>query len=1039
MMLEFSDIANALCFYISMTPDPVAGGYFAYEFATPNFPDYPKVGVWPDGYYVSTNEASPAAYAMDRVNMLAGLPATAQRFTAPNMAGFPFQALLPSDLDGPNAPPPGAPNYFIRHRDDEAHNPGFNDPAQDFLEIFEFSVDFATPANSTFTGPNIIAISEFDSDLCGLVSFDCFPQPAPGPDLDPLREVVMWRLQYRNTGAAEVMVGNLVTDVDGSDHGGIRWFELNKAGPSWALDQEGTYAPDENHRWMGSIATDKDGNISLGYSVSNSNLFPGIRYTGRSSTDPPGTLPIAEVSVIAGSSHSNSNRWGDYSSMNVDPADDCTFWYTNLYGSANAWATQITVMKFDSCGAPPHACCNTGGPGCIDSEIEAAICAVDAYCCETAWDSICVGEVTTIVGDNCDCCLVSSSAEGCFEPDLSGNGVSDCVCAADPFCCEVVWDSLCVDEVESLGCGTCSGCGAPPMPGSPTPVDGATNQSLDQDLFWSAGPSLDLRAPPVIEAAPRAFERRAAPGFSFQSGVLMEGESSVSLSGGGEAAAVAALATLIDFDDLAQPCNFNLTTHLTSAYSAMGVLFVGPGGNDGGAILDECSNFSVTGYSSPNFLAFNPTSSMSDGGIPRPPETIQFPGGATQVQALVGSGDPTLAGILATMIAYDTGGAVVDSSSVELLPAVTPLSVSGDISYVEVDVGGPGAWVLDDLSFEPAPDCTPSYDVRVGLTEPPTGLACSGVTTPLTCDPGLLPHSDTIYWRVISSNPDGSTPGPVWSFGTCADDDGDGVCNEVDNCPGDYNPDQSDTDLPIVVAVRDEFVELAPGVGLIASGPIEGENLEFSCERCADASFLDAVPVIGNGFALCGYNFQVPRSIIANGDPLCGRSTLDGTLFELQLRTHRGFDDCFDAAEGAHCAAVGGETSFGGGDGVGDVCDNCPTSPNPNQEDLDGDEAGDVCDNCSDRANPNQIDTNQDGYGNVCDPDLNNDGVVGIPDFNVFRSAFSETCGDPGYDPDADFNSDCAVGIPDFNTLRTFFGFPPGPSGYACAGAIPCP
>lgn len=351
LLSEFSSFGNRLCVYLSQTNDPISGGWYAYQFQTPEFPDYPKYAVWPDGYYISTNESSPAVYAIDRNQMLNGLPATMQRFTASSLGGFLFQALLPSDVDGATPPPAGSPNYFIRHRDDEVHNPGSNDPNQDFLEIWELRVDFSTPANSTLTGPFNIPMSEFDSDLCGLVSFECFPQPGTNVELDPLREVVMWRLQYRNFSTHETLVGNFVTDADNTDHGGIRWFELRKngAGP-WTLFQEGTYAPDQNNRWMGSIAMDGQGNIAVGYSVTSENTFPGIRYVGRLAGDPLGAMPQGEHTIIGGLGSSSINRWGDYSSMNLDPVDDCTFWYTNEYALANGtWATQIAVFSFDSC------------------------------------------------------------------------------------------------------------------------------------------------------------------------------------------------------------------------------------------------------------------------------------------------------------------------------------------------------------------------------------------------------------------------------------------------------------------------------------------------------------------------------------------------------------------------------------------------------------------------------------------------------------------------------------------------------------------
>jgi hypothetical protein len=236
----------------------------------------------------------------------------------------------------------------MRHRDDEVHNLGANNPGQDFLEIWEFHVDFATPANSTFTGPTNIAMAEFDSDLCGLVFFFCFPQPGTTVTLDPFREIVMRRLQYRNFGTHESLVGNFVTDVSGTNHGGIRWFELRKVGATWSLFQEGTHAPDANHRWMGSIAMDGKGNIALAYSVSSTSVFPSIRYTGRLATDSPGTMTRGETTLIAGTgSQTVTTRWGDYSSMNVDPADDSTFWYTNEYVPAGGlWQTRVATFKF---------------------------------------------------------------------------------------------------------------------------------------------------------------------------------------------------------------------------------------------------------------------------------------------------------------------------------------------------------------------------------------------------------------------------------------------------------------------------------------------------------------------------------------------------------------------------------------------------------------------------------------------------------------------------------------------------------------------
>ncbi len=370
LMSEFAASGNHLCVYISRTTNPVTGGWYTYDFPTPEFPDYPKYAVWPDAYYVSTNESSPAAYALDRYQMLLGLPATFQRFTAPRLAGFGFQALTPSDLDG-RAPPAGSPNFFLRHRDDEVHDPTTNNPAVDFLEVWEFHVNFATPANSTFTLAATLPVTNFDSTLCGLATLQCFAQPFTSQKLDPLREVVMWRLQYRNFGSHQALVGNFVTDVDGANRGGIRWFELRRVGAGpWALFQEGTYAPlaDTGNRWMGSVAMDISGNIALGYTLSHATAaYPSILYVGRKATDPLGVMTTAETYIQGGLGsqqpqsgncdffETDDCRWGDYSSLSVDPIDGCTFWFTHEYIQVGGdWYTRVAAFRFPAptCQAP---------------------------------------------------------------------------------------------------------------------------------------------------------------------------------------------------------------------------------------------------------------------------------------------------------------------------------------------------------------------------------------------------------------------------------------------------------------------------------------------------------------------------------------------------------------------------------------------------------------------------------------------------------------------------------------------------------------
>ncbi|MCO5197546.1 MAG: hypothetical protein M9928_12085 [Anaerolineae bacterium] len=353
LLSEFGP-GNSLCVLISQTPDP-SGAYYSYKFNTPSFPDYPKYGVWTDAYYATTNESSPAAYALDRTNMLAGNVATSQRFTAPGLPGFGFEAMTPADWDGATPPPAGAPGIFMRHRDTEAHGNCADTGAQDCLELFAFDVDWSNPGNSTFTKLPDVAMTEFDSNICGLTAFSGIPMPGVAKcafnSLDPLREVIMFRLAYRNFGDHETMVGNLVTDASGNNDAGVRWFELRKSGASnWSVHQEGTYAPDSNGRWMGSIAMDGDGNIALGYNVSGSATFPSLRYAGRLAGDPLGTLPQGEYVIVNGSGVNGSSRYGDYAAMSIDPIDDCTFWFTGEYNATSQWSTRIAAFRFDECG-----------------------------------------------------------------------------------------------------------------------------------------------------------------------------------------------------------------------------------------------------------------------------------------------------------------------------------------------------------------------------------------------------------------------------------------------------------------------------------------------------------------------------------------------------------------------------------------------------------------------------------------------------------------------------------------------------------------
>lgn len=354
--------ASSICFFISQTPDPTAGSWFIYEFSAvnPNFvPDYIKPGVWSDMYYAGANETlggGRSNYAFDRSNMLVGATARApQLFESPTLNGYFFQLLLPADADGNTMPPKGAPGVLLRKRDDEAHtNDGdSDDPINDFIDYWEMSIDFDDEANSTFSGPISVAITDFDADLCGLTNFNCVPQVS-GPILDSVAETLMWRVQYRRFADRQIMTSSFVVDVDGNDLHGVRWFVLerpsNTTTGNWTLADEGTQSLDNINRWMSSIAMDQSGNLAMAYSVSdNVSIYPGIRYAGRLSTDTPGALPQGEFTLIDGVDSNNGGRWGDYSSMSVDPVDDCTFYFTSMYNPAANWETRVAAFRFNSC------------------------------------------------------------------------------------------------------------------------------------------------------------------------------------------------------------------------------------------------------------------------------------------------------------------------------------------------------------------------------------------------------------------------------------------------------------------------------------------------------------------------------------------------------------------------------------------------------------------------------------------------------------------------------------------------------------------
>jgi len=347
---------------ISQTSDPTGSWYrYVFQFGT-QLPDYPKIGVWPDGYYLSFNQfASGSTYsgtgacALQRDKMLIGDPTAAMVYKTQGTTSSDPWAMLPSDWDGSNTPASGEPDYFMYFDD-------WSSTTTQYLRIWSFHVDWATTSNSTFGQTFQLATAAFNSticndDVCNNCRGRCIPEPGgTGTSymLEDLADRLMFRNQYRNFGTYGTMVDCHSVNA-GNGIAGCRWYELRNYGSGWSIYQQGTYSPDVTFRWMPSVAMNGNGDIALGFSLSNSsNVYPSIHYTGRLSTDPLGQMTLAEQTIINGSgsqNYSSYGRWGDYSCMTVDPSDDQTFWYTNEYvqttGNWN-WQTRIASLRFNN-------------------------------------------------------------------------------------------------------------------------------------------------------------------------------------------------------------------------------------------------------------------------------------------------------------------------------------------------------------------------------------------------------------------------------------------------------------------------------------------------------------------------------------------------------------------------------------------------------------------------------------------------------------------------------------------------------------------
>ncbi|MEA2325743.1 MAG: hypothetical protein QOE68_702 [Thermoanaerobaculia bacterium] len=393
------------CVAVSMTGDPL-GSYYLYDFRTSTdadpalFVDYPHMGVWPDGYYVATHQFGTSTteqglYVFDRQRMLAGMPATFQfhGFGESVPGALIYWGALPADLDSLTPPPAGSPEYILQHA-----GPDIDGALNYGVHVWKVKTTWGATPSLLVTGPVDAAGAPFNGELCtaflpvtiatsvalGAGARPCVPQPMPAATdangapytpvdywLDGVSDRLMYRVAYRNFGDHESLVLNHTVNAT-AHQAGVRWYELRNPGTTPTIVQQSTYtgaAPNVDHRFMGSAAMDNAGNMLVGYTKTSSTLFPEIDVAGRLASDPPGVLGTEILmKASAGTQIGTGNRWGDYSTMTVDPFDGCTFWYTSEYLPAEGqfnWKTRIGTFRYSSCTAPAQGVINGVVTDCV--------------------------------------------------------------------------------------------------------------------------------------------------------------------------------------------------------------------------------------------------------------------------------------------------------------------------------------------------------------------------------------------------------------------------------------------------------------------------------------------------------------------------------------------------------------------------------------------------------------------------------------------------------------------------------------------------
>jgi hypothetical protein len=342
---------NELLVAVTETPDPM-GAWDMYRFQTEGFPDYPKLYIWPNALFVTVNEITDpggnqcSGYALEKSALVQGAASfKVYRYQFPKYQGLAYQPATGADWEAGPPPPPGSPGYIFRMLDNNWTGQG-----QDKIDIWEVNVNWTNINQSTSTGPKSIFPAPFESKVC-YGWFDCIDQPGTNQRITALDQIIMYRVPYRNYGDYEAVVFSHVSDLTNNDgpggKAGVRWYELRKyPSQEWTIYQQGTFAPDQTNRFMSMLTMDGSGNIGLGYSIADENMYPSIGLTGRTANDPLGIMSVQEFIAAPGQTSHDTPRWGDYCNMAVDPVDDRTFWFTAEYQPSNAdWGTKVIAFQ----------------------------------------------------------------------------------------------------------------------------------------------------------------------------------------------------------------------------------------------------------------------------------------------------------------------------------------------------------------------------------------------------------------------------------------------------------------------------------------------------------------------------------------------------------------------------------------------------------------------------------------------------------------------------------------------------------------------